>query len=182
MLCDRCVSNAKCDRFTPGSKCVLEQETFNKVVAELAEKYDLDSVADKILVGRAGMYLIHIMRAEAYEATVGMNEKTAYWGAYIGRMDSMLKGLFNDLAISRGKRMNLEKGDGVLVDFDEILRKLARVEQKDIQSQNKDIKMRRFPCFSARSELLTKWENDYVKLRATLKRGKKTGGKKTKTI
>jgi hypothetical protein len=161
MLCDRCVSNAKCEQFKPGNQCVLEQETFDKVVAELVEEYDLDRFADKILVERAGMYLIHIMRAEAYETTVGMNEKTAYWGTYIGRMDSMLRSLFNDLAINRGKRMTLEKGDGMLVSLDEVIRKFNREEQKNAPLINKDLKMRRVPALSVRRELLMMWENDY---------------------
>lgn len=181
MLCDRCVSNAKCERFKPGSQCVLEQETFDKVVVELVEEYDLDNVADKISVERAAMYLIHIMRAEAYEATVGLNEKTAYWGTYIGRMDTMLRGLFNDLAISRGKRMKLEKGDAMLVSIDEVMRKFTRVEQKSAQSKNQGVKMRRLAGLSARGELLVMWENDYPKLRSILKRGGKVGEEKTET-
>jgi hypothetical protein len=54
MSCDRCVSNAKCERFVPGSRCVLEQEAFDKIVAELVDEYDLDGVADKILAERVG--------------------------------------------------------------------------------------------------------------------------------
>lgn len=65
ILCDRCVSNAACEHFVPKGQCLLEREAFEKVVAELTEEFDLDSVADKILVERAAMYLIRIMRAEA---------------------------------------------------------------------------------------------------------------------
>jgi len=184
MLCDRCVSNAKCEQFKPGNQCVLEQETFDKAVAELVEEYDLDGVADKILVERSGMYLIHIMRAEAYEATVGMNEKTAYWDTYIGRLDSILRGLFNDLAISRGKRMKLEGGE-MLVSLNDVMRKFTREEQKNAPLKNKDLKMRRMPALSVRSELLAMWENDYPNLKSVLKsaekKGKKVGEKKTET-
>jgi len=162
----------------------LEQETFDKAVAELVEEYDLDGVADKILVERSGMYLIHIMRAEAYEATVGMNEKTAYWDTYIGRLDSILRGLFNDLAISRGKRMKLEGGE-MLVSLNDVMRKFTREEQKNAPLKNKDLKMRRMPALSVRSELLAMWENDYPNLKSVLKsaekKGKKVGEKKTET-
>jgi hypothetical protein len=185
MLCDRCASNAKCERFKPGMQCVLEQETFDKAVVELVEEYDLDGVADKILVERVGMYLIRIMRAEAYEAAVGLNEKTAYWDIYIGRLDNMLRGLFNDLAISRGKRMKLEGGSSMLVSLDEVIRKFNRAEQKSGELISKDLKMRRRSALSVRSELLSMWENDYPTLRSVLKRvakkGKKVGEKKTET-
>ena len=147
----------------------MEQETFDKCVLEMVEEYDLDGVADKILVERAAMYLIRIMRAEAYEATVGLNEKTAYWDTYIGRLDSMLRGLFNDLAISRGKRMNLEKGDAMLANLDDVLRKFARVNSD--QSQKQGLKMRRRDSLSLRRELLVMWKIDYAKLRTTLKSG-----------
>jgi hypothetical protein len=176
MLCDRCVSNVKCERFVPGGRCVLEQETFDKAVAEMVEEYDLDGVADKIMVERAAMYLIRIMRAEAYEATVGLNEKTAYWDTYIGRLDSMMMRLFNDLAISRGKRLKLEKGDGLLVSLDAVIRKFGRVEQKSDQPTNHGLMMRRWGGLSVRGELLVMWEKDYAKLKSILKRREKVGG------
>jgi hypothetical protein len=171
MRCDRCTSNAKCERFVPGESCVLEQEAFDKIVCELVEEYNLDGVADRILAGRSAMYLIHIMRAEAYEAAVGLNEKTAYWDAYIGRMDSMLRGLFNDLAISRAKRMKLEKGDGMLVSLDEVMHKFERANSD--QPKIPGLKNRRWGGLSVRGELLAMWETDYRNLRTTLKRGDK---------
>jgi len=174
MLCDRCSSNAKCGRFKPGGQCVLEQETFDKIVAEMIEEYDLDSVVDTILVKRLAMYLIHIARAEAYEAAVGMNEQTAYWDTYIGRMDNMVRGFFNDLAISRGKRLKLQKNDDMLVNFDEVMRKFARADQKSSGSVNKGTKMRRI-CLSVRAELWMMWEKDYSELASTLKKGSKVG-------
>lgn len=177
--CDRCISNAKCERFVPGCQCVLEQETFDKAVAEMVEEYDLDGAADKIMVERAAMYLIRIMRAEAYEASVGLNEKTAYWDTYIGRLDSVMMRLFNDLAISRAKRLKLEKGDGLLVSLDDVMRKFAKVSGD--HPKNQDIKMRRWDGLSLRSELLVMWETDYAKLRTTLKRGDKVGKEKTET-
>jgi hypothetical protein len=153
----------------PGCQCVFEQETFDKAVAEMVEEYDLDGVADKILVERAAMYLIRIMRAEAYEASVGLNEKTAYWDTYIGRLDSVMMRLFNDLAISRAKRLKLANGDGMLVSLDDVMRKFAKVSGD--HPKNQDIKMRRRDGLSLRSELLVMWEIDYAKLKTTLKRG-----------
>lgn len=115
MMCDRCIVNAKCEPFTPGSECVFAREMFDKIVLELVEEYSLDGFADKIKVERAAMYLIRISRVEAYEAKVGMSEKSAFWGAYVGKLDNIVRGLFSDLAISRGKRMTLGKGEGLLV-------------------------------------------------------------------
>jgi len=181
MLCDRCVSNVSCERFKPGSRCVFEQEAFDKVVSELTLEFDLDSLADKILVERAAMYLIRIMRAEAYDATVGVSEKSVFWGIYIGRLDNTLRGLFNDLAISRGKRMKLEKGEALLVSLDEVIRKFAGIEQKSARTVNLGIKTRRLVGLSARSVLWVMWKNDYPKLRSTLKRRSKVGGKKAET-
>jgi hypothetical protein len=159
----------------------LEQEEFDKIVSELVEEFDLDSVADEILVKRAVMQLIRISRAEAYEATVGVGEKSAYWGMYISRLDNSLRGLFNDLAISRGKRMKLEKGEALLVSLDEVIRKFAGIEQKSARAANRGIKTRRRVCLSARGELWVMWKNDYPKLRSALKRRGKVGGQKTET-
>ena len=131
-------------------------------------KYDLDGVVDRILVERAAMYLIRIMRAEAYEASVGLNEKTAYWDTYIGRLDSMLRGLFNDLAISRSKRMKHEKGDALLVSLDEVMQKFASVNSDHPKIDG--FKMRRFGGLSLRGELLVMWEADYRDLKTSLKR------------
>ena len=178
MLCDRCVSRANCEKFKPGNHCVLERAEFEETVAMLMEEYDLDGVADKILANRAGMYLIRIMRAEAYEATVGLNEKTAYWDTYIGRLDSMLRGLFNDLAVSRSKRLGLEKGEGMLVDLDELIRKFDRAERKSARPSEKNIKMRHPIFFSVQHELLMKWEADYPKLKAILEKESKDGQEK----
>lgn len=174
MLCDRCVSNAKCERFKPGSQCFLEQEMFKKIVSGLVEQFSLDNLADKIMIERAAMYLIRIARAEAYEATVGMSDESAYWGTYIAKMDNTVRGLFNDLAISRGKRLQLEKGDAMLVSLDDVMCKFAQVEKK-----NASLKFRQFGILSGslsvRTELWLMWENDYTKLRSMLKRGSKVG-------
>src|SRR3990170_7543018 len=159
MLCDRCVSNAGCERFTPKGRCMFEQEAFDKIVAGLTEEFELESLADRILVERATMYLVRIMRTEAYEATVGLTEKAAFWGYYISRLDNVLRGFFNDLAISRGKRKKLERGQALLVSLDEVLRKFARSE-----AVTPDVEKRR-ASFSHRKALLKKWKRDYPHLK-----------------
>jgi hypothetical protein len=171
MLCDRCVSNGKCDRFKPGGRCALEQKMFDKVVSRLVEEFDLDSLADEILVRRAAMYLIRIVRAEGYEAAVGVSEKSLNWGAHIAKLDSVLRGLFKDLAISRGKRLQLEKGEAMLVSLDDVMRKFARFE-KTAKSAKMRIKTRKVGFFP-RSELWAMWEEDYPKLKSMLKERKK---------
>ncbi len=172
MLCDRCVSRAKCESFKPGGECGLEEKRFHETVEELTEKYDLDSSADRILVKRLAMYLIRIMRAEVYEAEVGVGEESMSLEAHIAKMDSVLRGLFKDLAINRGKRLQLEKGDGLLVSLDDVMRKFARFEKESAKSAKKGIKARKV-CLSPRAELWSMWENDYPKLRLMLKEQKK---------
>jgi hypothetical protein len=152
MLCDRCVTNAKCEQFKPGGRCALEKKMFSKVVEGLVEEFDLDSVADKILVERAAMYVIKIMRAEAYEAAVGVGEESISLEVHIAKMDNVLRGLFKDLAVSRGKRLQLEKGDAMLVSLDDVMRKFARIEKMSAESAKKGIKMRKVGL-SPRGEL-----------------------------
>ena len=171
MLCDRCVSNGKCDQFKPGGRCALERKMFDEVVNRLVEEFDLDSLADEILVRRAAMYLIRIVRAEGYEVAVGVSEKSLNWGAYIAKMDSELRGLFKDLAISRGKRLQLEKGEAMLVSLDNVMRKFARFEKASVKSAKKGIKTRKVGFFP-RAELWAMWEEDYPKLRSMLKERK----------
>jgi hypothetical protein len=78
-------------------------------------EFELESVADRILVERAAMYLVRIARAEAYEVAVGVTEKSALWGVYISRLDNTLRGLLNDLALTRVKRKQVEKDEALLV-------------------------------------------------------------------
>ena len=99
--CDRCTSNAKCKDFKPAGRCVLEQTAFEGFMAELTEQYDLDGAADRLSAERAGMYLIRIARVEEYDASVGINETSPLWGTHIAKMDNMLRGYLNDLAVSR---------------------------------------------------------------------------------
>jgi hypothetical protein len=156
----------------------LERQAFEKVVSDLVEEFDLDNVADKILVERAAMYLIRITRAEAYEAAVGVTEKSALWGAYISRLDNMLRGLFNDLAMTRGKRKQLEKNEALLVSLDEILKKFAKIEQRSPRLRELDVEKRRV-VLAHRKALLVKWKREYPKLRSTIRRRTNSGEEKT---
>lgn len=147
----------------------MEQEAFEKVIAGLTEEFELDSLADKILVERAAMYLVRIVRTEAYESTVGMTEKAAFWGYYISRLDNMLRGLFSDLAISRAKRKYLAKDEALLVSLDEVLRKFAKVEQEKAKASEHAVEKRRAAA-SPRATLLKKWRRDYSRMKSTLPR------------
>jgi hypothetical protein len=139
----------------------VEREAFGKIVVQLTEEFELDSVADRILVERAAMYLIRIMRAEAYEAASGVSEKSAQWGMYISRLDNTVRGLFNDLAISRGKRKQFERGEALLVSLDEVVKKFAKAEQKALEPDAEKRRLARSP----RWVLLRRWRREYPKLR-----------------
>lgn len=172
MLCDRCASNGSCEHFTPRGRCWVEQEIFGKLVLQLTDEFELDTVADRILVERAAMYLIRIMRSEAYEATKCISEKSAHWGMYIARLDNTVRNLFNDLAISRGKRKQFERGEALLVSLDEVLKKFVRYEQKppELEAERK-----RF-VQSPRRQLLSRWEREYPKLRQAVERRRSGSG------
>lgn len=82
-------------------------------------------LADEILAGRVAMYLIRIVRAEVYEANIGVSDATVVLGKYIMGLDKTLRGLLKDLALTRTERKKVEKED-VLVDVDRLLNSLAR--------------------------------------------------------
>jgi uncharacterized NAD(P)/FAD-binding protein YdhS len=147
----------------------VEQEAFGKVVLQLTEEFELDSVADRILVERVAMYLIRIMRAEAYEAGMGVTEKSAQWGMYISRLDNTVRGLFNDLAISRGKRKQFERGEALLVSLDEVLKKFAKAEQKVPDAEKRRL------ARSPRMMLWRRWRREYPKLRQAVRRRADSG-------
>jgi len=137
MFCDRCVINANCGRFQTGSECVVEKEAFQKLVKELTKHYELDMVADRILAERTAMYLLRISRAEAYESTVGVTDKSVFWGTYISKLDNTLRGLLNDLAVSRAKRKGLEKAEQLMINIEDLLQRLTNraVEKEGILKQ-----------------------------------------------
>ena len=172
MLCDRCVINTRCKSFKPGAECVLEKRAFNGLVKKLMEQYELEGVADRILAERAAMYLIRIARAEAYESAVGVTEKSALWGAYISRLDNTLRGLLNDLAVTRVKRLKLEKEERLLISVDDLLKKFARAEAEQKKFRDRKVEKRR-AVFAPRKALLTNWRRECKKLRLTVRRGKR---------
>ena len=173
MLCDRCSANATCEQFTPKSRCQIEQEAFDKIVTGLIDEFEMDSLADRILVERSAMYLIRIMRAEAYDASVGITEKTAFWGYYITKLDKMLRGLFDDLAISRGKRKQLEKGEAMLVSIDEVIKKFAKTTQNtahEAETTNSDL-LREDNVGQMRRAVYVRWKRELQKLKSSVRRG-----------
>jgi len=125
MFCDRCVLNVRCESFVPSGECGVERKAYDGLVSELMQEYGLEGLADEILVGRVAMYLIRIVRAEVYEANVGVSDASLAWGRYIAGLDNMLRGLLKDLALTRGERKKAEKDD-VLVDVDRLLSGLAK--------------------------------------------------------
>lgn len=171
MLCDRCVWNTRCDRFKPGERCFLEQDRFRKFVSELMEEFDLDCVVDRIMVERAAMYLIRVARAEAYEAAVGVTEKSAVWGAYISRLDNTLRHLLNDLAVTRLKRKQFEKNEAFLVSVDKLIKKFAEKHGKPGKRQTgKVAREKRRVALVEREALLSSWRREYPKLRSAVRR------------
>jgi len=171
MLCDRCALNVRCKHFRPGEQCLLEKRAFEKFVSKLIEEFELESLADRILVERAAMYLIRIARAEGYDAAVGVTEKTALWGGYISRLDNTLRGLLNDLAVTRVKRKQLEKDEAFLVSVDELLKKFAKAEAKPRKHVKLEVEKRRV-VFAPRRALLRSWRRECKKLSLTIRRGK----------
>jgi hypothetical protein len=125
MLCDRCVSNAKCESFIPAGECALEKQAYDWVVSELTRQYDLDGLADEILVRRVAMYLIRALRAEVYEANVGISDKSVAWGKYMVELDRGLRGLLKDLALTRSERVKRDKDD-LMVSVDRLLEGLTK--------------------------------------------------------
>lgn len=174
MLCDRCVIGARCERFRPCGECLLEKKAFRGLVKELMGQYELEGVADRILAERAAMYLIRIARAEAYESAVGVSEKSALWGTDISRLDNTLRGLLNDLAVTRAKRLQLEKGEQLLVSVDDLLKKFARAEAEQRKFKKLRVEKRR-AVVSPRRALLTSWRRECRKLGLTFRRGENVG-------
>ena len=174
MLCDRCASNAECKHFQPKGRCLLEKEAFEKVVSELMGEFELESVADRILVERAAMYLIRIARAEAYESAVGVTESSALWGSYISRLDNTLRGLLNDLALTRVKRQRLEKNEALLVSLDEVIQKFAKARTVPRKHVKVEV-AKQHACLAQRMMLLISWRREYSKLSLAVRRGNDVG-------
>ena len=99
-------------------------------IPELMEQYELEGLADEILAGRVAMYLIRIARAEAYESALGVTDKSVLWGKYIRGLDNTLRGIMRDLAVTRAKRKELEKGDELMVSVDDLLKKFVKKSER----------------------------------------------------
>lgn len=179
MLCDRCALNVECKHFQPKGQCLLEKRAFEKVVSELMEEFELESVVDRILVERAAMYLVRIARAEAYEGAVGVTEKSALWGVYISRLDNTLRGLLNDLALTRVKRKQLEKNEALLVSVDEVFKKFAKAEAEPRRREKLMVEKRRV-LLAPRRALFNSWRRQCRKLRLTFQQVKNVGEAKEK--
>jgi hypothetical protein len=165
MLCDRCVLGAKCESFVPGGECAVERQAYDGLISELMNQYGLEGLADEILVGRVAMYLIRIVRAEVYEANVGVSDAAVVWGKYIAGLDNMLRGLLKDLALSRSERKKVEKDD-VLVDVDKLLNSLA----KKSEVKARTIEVRRFSIYQ---RVLKDWVNEKSRLSFSVKERRK---------
>jgi hypothetical protein len=152
----------------------LERRAFERVVSELMGEFELESVADRILVERATMYLIRIARAEAYESAVGVTESSALWGGYISRLDNTLRGLLNDLALTRVKRKQLEKNEALLVSLDEVIQKFVKVGAVPRKRVKVEVEEQR-AFFVQRRAVLTSWRREYRKFSLTVCRGKNVG-------
>ena len=126
MLCDRCVLQARCAHFAPGGACAVEREAYEWLVSQLLAQYELEGLADEILAGRVAMYLIRIARAETYESALGVTDKLVVWGRYIRGLDNTLRGIMRDLAVTRAKRKQLEKGEELMVSVDKLLREFVK--------------------------------------------------------
>jgi len=163
MLCDRCVLGAKCESFVPGGECGVERRVYGRVVSELMKQYGLEGLADEILVGRVAMYLIRIVRAEVYEANVGVSDASVVWGKYIAGLDNVLRGLLKDLAVSRSERKKVEKHD-MFIDVERLLNGLAR------KSEARAAEARRTSVFRL---VLMDWTFERKKLLSPVRRRRK---------
>jgi len=170
MLCDRCVLNGRCELFVPGEECAVEKKAYDWIVPELTSGYGLEGLADEILVGRVAMYLIRIVRAEVYEANVGVLDKSVVWGRYVADLDKALRGLMKDLALTRSQRKELEKSD-VLVDVDRLLQGLAKKRKIAKRAEKRVLPRRRTPL----SMVLKDWTTDRQRLDAVVHGGRDGG-------
>jgi len=175
MLCDRCVMNTRCEKFWPGAECVVEKKAYDWLVRALVEQYGLEGLADQIFVWRAAMYLLRIARAETYESAVGVTEKSAMWGAYISRLDNTLRGLLNDLAVTRLKRKRLEKGEELMVNVENLLerlterateeeRKKARIARLMTEPRRVKRRVFRFRPTTVYEKMLSDWRREKKRL------------------
>jgi len=125
MLCDRCVLNGSCEKFAPGGNCAFEEKAYDTLISELIKQYSLEGLADEIPAQRVTMNLIRIARAEAYEAHVGVSDKSIVLGKYIAKLDGSLRAFLGDLALTPTKRRRRDKGD-LLADVERLLERMEK--------------------------------------------------------
>ena len=171
MLCDRCATNGNCPQFLAGLECSIEKKAFEHLVKDLTKQYGLDSLADKILAERAAMYLIRIARIEKHESQVGTSEESVVYGNLISRLDNTLRGILNDLAVSRVRRKGLEKTQQLMINIEELIQRLANKEPAKTRrtfSQGNGLQRGRTNIYRI---LLANWKMECLTL---LKRKKRT--------
>jgi len=125
MLCDRCVLNVRCGRFSPGGECVFEREVFDRVVEDFTEAYGLDMFADRLSVELIAMDVVRLMRAWNYDAVRGFASEFEVVGNYVSRLEKSLRKLLNDLAVNRGRREKSEGLGGLLTDVKQVIERSA---------------------------------------------------------
>jgi len=79
-------------------------------------------------------------------------------------LDNTLRGLFNDLAVTRLKRKQLAKGEAFLVSVDGLIKKFAKAEAEPRRRGKRRARL------AERKVLLSSWRREYPKLRLTIKR------------
>jgi len=163
---------ARANGFGLGVSVGLRRGRLRGFFSRMVEEFELDCFVDRILVERVAMYLVRIARAEAYETAVGVSDKSVLWGGYISRLDNTLRGLLNDLAVSRVKRKQLEKNEALLVSVDELMKKFAKAE---VGSRRGRRTGKRRATVSSRMALLSSWRSDYKKLCLTVRRDEDIG-------
>lgn len=82
--------------------------------------------------------------------------------------------MLNDLAVTRVKRLRLERGDQLLVSVDDLLKKFAKAEAEERGLRKVRVERRRAVVPSRRA-LLTSWRRECKKLRLTVRRGSSVG-------
>jgi len=85
-----------------------------------------------------------------------------------------LRGLLNDLAVTRIKRRQLEKNEALLVSVDDVIKKFAKAEAEPRKREGLGVEGRRVVLGSRRA-LLSSWIIDCRKLRLSVRRGKSVG-------
>jgi len=89
-------------------------------------------------------------------------------------LDNTLRGLLNDLAVTRLKRKKLEKNEALLVSVDGLLKKFAKAEVRPRKRKRRGVEKRR-AVLVQRKALLSSWRRESRRLRLTIKRVENVG-------